>query len=72
MPGNRLDDDQAHVLLKDTLANRQSFSDLAAMDAGMSTNGLRVAGVPIGDDAWATKFVAETVTEKLSFLKLEK
>jgi len=28
------------------------FSDLAAMDAGVSTKGLRVAGVPIGDGAW--------------------
>ena len=25
----------------------------------MSTKGLRVAGVPTGDDAWVTKFVAE-------------
>jgi len=61
VPGNRLDDDQARELFKDTLANRQSFSDLAAMDAGVSTKGLHVAGVPIGDDAWATKFVAEKV-----------
>ena len=45
---NRLDDDQARALFKDTLASRQSFSDLAAMDAGVS---LRVTGVPIGDDA---------------------
>ena len=41
--------------------NRQSFLDLAAMDAGVSTKGLRVAGVPTGDDAWVTKFVAENV-----------
>jgi len=31
------------------------------MDAGVSIKGLRVAGVPIGDDAWITKFVAEKV-----------
>jgi len=31
------------------------------MDAGVSTKGLRVAGVPIGDDAWVTQFVAEKV-----------
>jgi hypothetical protein len=62
VPGNRLDDDQARELFKNTLANRQSFSDLAAMDAGVSTCcRLHVAGVPIGDDAWATKFVAEKV-----------
>ena len=61
VPGNCLDDDQAREFFKDTLANRQSFSDLAAMDAGVSTKGLRVAGVPIGDDAWVTKFVAQKV-----------
>ena len=49
---NRLDDDQARALFKDTLASRQSFSDVGAMDAGVSTKGLRVAGVPIGDGAW--------------------
>jgi len=27
----------------------------------VSTKGLRVAGVPIGDDAWATHFIAEKV-----------
>ena len=31
------------------------------MDAGVSTKGLRVACVPIGDDTWVTKFVAEKV-----------
>jgi len=31
------------------------------MDAGVSTKGLRVAGVPIGDDAWVAKFVAKKV-----------
>jgi len=61
VPGNHLYDDQARALFKDTSASRQSFSDLAAMDAGVSTNGLRVAGVPIADDAWVTKFVAAKV-----------
>jgi len=61
VPGNRLDDDQARELFKDTLATRQSFSDLAAMDVGVSRKGLRVAGVPVGDDTWVTKFVAEKV-----------
>jgi len=50
VPGNRLDDDQARELFKYTLANRQSFSDLAAMDVGVSTMRLRVAGVPTRDD----------------------
>jgi len=61
VPDNRLDDDQARALFKDTLASRQSFSDLGAMELGVSTKGLRVADVPIGDDAWVTKFVAEKV-----------
>jgi len=61
VPGNRLDDDQARALFKDTLASRQSLSDLATKDAGASTKRLRVAGVPIGDVAWVTKFVAEKV-----------
>jgi len=46
---------------KDTLVNQQSFSDLAAIDVGVFTKGLRVVGVPTGDDAWITKFVAEKV-----------
>jgi len=61
VPGNRLDDDQARELCNYTLANRQSFSDLTAMDVCVSTKGLHVAGVPIGDDAWVTKFVTEKV-----------
>jgi len=55
------DDDQARELFRNTLANRHPFSDLAAMDVGESTKGLRVAGVPTGDDTWVTKFVAEKV-----------
>jgi len=35
VPGNRLDDDQTRALFKDTLANPQSFSDLATIDAGV-------------------------------------
>ena len=29
------------------------------MDVGVFTKGLRVAGMPTGDDTWVTKFVAE-------------
>jgi len=29
------------------------------MDAGISTTGLRVAGVPIGNDEWVQQFVQE-------------
>ena len=62
-PGNRLNDDQARELFKNTLAHRQSFLDLATMDAGVSTQGLRVAGVPIGVEAWVTKFVEEKIQD---------
>ena len=60
-PGNRLDDLEARVLCVNTLTTPQSFSCLSEMDAGLSTKGLRVAGVPIGDDAWVTNFVDEKV-----------
>ena len=59
--GNHLDDIQALTLFVDTLRTQQSFSCLAEMDAGVSTQGLRVAGVPIGNDAWVTNFVDEKV-----------
>ena len=36
-----------------------SFADLAAMGAGVSTDGMRVAGVPVGIDAWVKNFVAK-------------
>jgi len=36
-----------------------SLADLAAMGAGVSTDGMRVAGVPVGVDAWVKIFVAK-------------
>ena len=36
-----------------------SLADLAAMGAWVSTDGMRVAGVQVGIDAWMKKFVAE-------------
>ena len=58
---NRLDDDQARALFKDTLANQQSFLHLAAMDAGVSrTTCCRCA---YRRYAWVTKFVAEKVED---------
>ena len=60
-PSNCLDDVEARALFANTLATRQSFSCLSEMDAGVSIKGLRVAGVPIGDDAWVTNFVDEKV-----------
>ena len=60
-PGNRIDDNQARKPFQNTLTNRQCLSYLAAMDASVSTQGLRVAGVPIGNDAWVANFVAVKV-----------
>ena len=34
-----------------------ALTDLAAMGAGVSTDGMRVAGVPVGVDAWVKAFV---------------
>ena len=70
VPGNRFDDDQAFELFENILVDQQSFLDLAAMDVGVSTKGLHVAGVPIGNDAWDTKLVVKRY--KLSFLTLAK
>ena len=36
-----------------------SLVDLAAMGAGVSTDGMRVAGVPVGVDAWVKNFLAK-------------
>ena len=61
LPGNHLDDEKAHEFLQNTIPNQQSFSDLTAMDASVSTKGQRVTGVPIVDDAWVTESVVEKV-----------
>jgi len=36
-----------------------ALADLAAMGAGVSTDGMRVAGVLVGVDAWVKTFVAK-------------
>jgi len=36
------------------------LADLAAMGAGVSTDGMRVAGVPVGVDAWVKNLVMKT------------
>ena len=38
-----------------------ALADLAAMGAGVSTDGMRVAGVLVGVDAWVKTFVAKKV-----------
>jgi len=41
------------------LESAPALADLAAMGAGVSTDGMRVAGVPVGVDAWVKAFVAK-------------
>ena len=43
-----------------------SLADLAAMGAGVSTDGMRVAGVPVGVDAWVQNFVAKKARSVIS------
>jgi len=52
---------------EDTLADRQSFSELPTMDAGVSTKGLRVAGVPVGDDLIHRVYSQRTYVQNNNF-----
>jgi len=57
-PGDRInDDDHARVLFQNALQATSQLACLSGMDAGISTTGLRVAGVPIGNDEWVQQFV---------------
>jgi len=52
-PGDRInDDDHARALFQNALEANSQLACLSGMDAGISTTGLRVAGVPIGNDEW--------------------
>ena len=52
-PGDRInDDDHARALFHNALQANPQLACLSGMDAGISTTGLRVAGVPIGNDEW--------------------
>ena len=53
-PGDRInDDDHALALFQNALQANPQLACLSGMDAGISTTGLRVAGVPIGNDVCA-------------------
>ena len=70
-PGDRInDDDHARALFQNALqANPQLAS---GMDAGISTTGLRVAGVPTGNDEWVQQFVqAKAAAVKVNVGKLD-
>jgi len=50
-PGDRInDDDHARALFQNALQANPQLACLSGMDAEISTTGLRVAGVPIGND----------------------
>ena len=57
-PGDRInDDDHARDLFQNALQANPQLACLSGMDTGISTKGLRVAGVPIGNDEWVKQFV---------------
>ena len=59
-PGDRInDDDHARALFQNALQANLQLASLSGMDAGISTMGLRVAGVPIGTDEWVQQFAQE-------------
>ena len=51
--------DTARSALASAVRADPALADLAAMGAGVSTDGMRVAGVPVGIDAWKKDFVAK-------------
>ena len=53
------DDDHARALFQNILQANPQLACLLGMDAGISTAGLCVAGVPTGKDEWVQQFVQE-------------
>ena len=51
--------DSARSALERAVREDPALADLAAMGAGVSTDGMRVAGVLVGVDAWVKTFVAK-------------
>ena len=49
--------DTARSALDSAVRADPALADLAAMGAGVSTDGIRVTGVPVGVDAWVKTFV---------------
>jgi len=59
-PGDRInDDDHARTLFQNAPQANPRLASLSCMDAGISTSGMRVAGVPIGTDEWVQQFVQD-------------
>ena len=51
--------DTALESLESAVRADPALKDLAAMGPGVSTDGMCVAGVPVGVDAWVNTFVAK-------------
>jgi len=51
--------DTARSALEHAVRADPALPDLAALGAGVLTDGMRVAGVPVGVDAWVKTFVAK-------------
>ena len=51
--------DTARSSLDSAVRADPALADLAVIGAGVSTDGMRVAGVPVGVDAWVKTFVAK-------------
>ena len=58
-PGTSFSLNTAQSALKLAVRADPSLADLTAMGAGVSTDGMRVAGDPVGVDAWLKTFVAK-------------
>jgi len=59
-PGDQINDNEhARALFQDALQANPQLACLSGINAGISTTGLRVAGVPIGNDEWVQQFVQE-------------
>jgi len=54
-----LDQDTARSALERAVRADPASADLAAMEVGVSTDGMRVAGIPVGVDAWVKIFVGK-------------
>ena len=55
-PGTFFSVDSARSALERAVRADPALADLAAMGAGVSTDGMRVAGFPVGVDAWVKTF----------------
>ena len=75
LPPLTIDPETSIVALLSTCSTDAALTDLAAMGAGVSTDGMRVAGVPVGVDAWVKTFVekkARSVITDASKLDVDK